>query len=352
MAGHPLVPAFGAASASLGDLLNRQVELLREAQRDGDPVAAEVLRGTEIVRGDEELPGPELTLETARQAIARDHGYADWDATRGHADTTVDTRFEAAADAIHWGELAELRDLLDQLPLLISMRSPFPHHATLLHHVAANGIEVERQLQSPPNAAEIMRLLLQRGAEPDALCDTYGGGHGATAMCLLVSSCVPAAAGVQASLVHELCRGGAEVDGLDDDGLPLWTAISFGYTEAAEALVRCGARVDNIVFHAALGDLAAVRGYFGVDGRLEPGRARDPLRIGAAGPELPAAHLVEYALIQAAGHGRREVVEFLLSKQPDLAVTEPFFGATARGAAEYLGHPEIAALIAERLPSP
>jgi hypothetical protein len=32
-----------------------------------------------------------------------------------------------------------------------------------LHHVAANGIEVERQLQSPPNATQVMRLLLDRG---------------------------------------------------------------------------------------------------------------------------------------------------------------------------------------------
>lgn len=64
------------------------------------------------------------------------------------------------------------------------------------------------------------------------------------------------------------------------------------------------------------------------------------------GSELPAAHLVEYALIHAAGHGRREVVEFLLGKGPDLAVTEPCFGATARGAAEYHGHTQIAALLA------
>ena len=296
-------------------------------------------------------PGP-LTRETAQLAVARDHGYADWAAAREQAGLVVDTRFEAAADAIQWGQLAALRDLLDTHPALTAMRSPFPHHAMLLHHVAANGIEVERQLQSPPNAPQIMRLLLERGAEPDALCDTYRGGRTQTTLVLLVSSCVPAAAGVQGALVEELCRGGAQVNGLDDDGAPLWTAVSFGYTEAAEALVRCGARVDNIVFHAALGDLAAVRGYFGADGRLKPGSVRDPLRIGAAGPELPAAHLVEYALIQAAGHGRREVVEFLLSKQPDLTVTEPFFGATARGAAQYLGQPEIAALIEERLPPP
>jgi hypothetical protein len=43
------------------------------------------------------------------------------------------------------------------------------------------------------------------------------------------------------------------------------------------------------------------------------------------------------------------VVEFLLGKKPDLSVTEPFFGATARGVASYHGHTEIVALIEERL---
>jgi hypothetical protein len=336
---HPLVPAFDRAAVPLGEVLDRQVELLREAQVAGDPVAAKVLRGVGL-GADAEPPGTELTREKAQLAIAKDHGYADWPAAREHAGLTVDTRFETAADAIQWGDLAGLRNLLDAHPSLTATRSPFPHHATLVHHVAANGIEVERQLQSPPNAPEILRLLLERGAEPDTLCDLYGGGRGATALCLLVSSCVPAAAGVQAPLTEELCRGGAEVNGLDDDGLPLWTAIGFSYTEAAEALVRSGARVDNIVFHAALGDLAAVRGCFGADGHLTPGPAP---RFGTT--ELPAAHLVEYALIEAASHGRGEVVEFLLAKQPDLSVTEPLFGATARGIAAHQGRTEIAALI-------
>jgi hypothetical protein len=289
---------------------------------------------------DDELPGAELTLETARLVIARDHGFGDWAAAREHADVLVDTRFEAAADATQWGELAELRGLLDALPPLVTMRSPFPHRVMLLHHVAANGIEVERQLQSLPNAPEIMRLLLERGAEPDAVCSTYSERD--TTMYLLVSSCVPAASGVQAALVAELCRGGARVDGLDDDGLPLWTAITFGYTEAAEALVCCGAQVDNLVFHAALGDLAAVRGYFGPGRVLDPVRARGSLRVSACGPGAP---LLEYALIDAAAHDRREVVEFLLGQGPDLSITEPVFGATARGAARHLGHPEIAALL-------
>ena len=77
---------------------------------------------------------------------------------------------------------------------------------------------------------------------------------------------------------------GARVDGLDDDGTPLWTAITFGYTDAAEALVRCGARVDNLVFAAALGRLDAVEGYFDADGTLLPDRAWGTIRAVPAVP--------------------------------------------------------------------
>ena len=224
------------------------------------------------------------------------------------------------------------------------MRCPFPHHQTLLHHVAANGIEVERQLQSPANAVDVLRFLIERGADPDAACDSYRGGSGATTMCLLVSSAGPAAAGVQAALVEVLCESGARVHGLDDDGLPLWTAVSFGYTAAAEALARCGARVDNLRFAAALGDLDAVRGYFKADGAL-----RDdvpPLeRIGTHGPKLAPDQIIEYALIWAAAHDRRKVVEYLLTKNPDPGATEPCFHATALGIARYFDNHEIVSLL-------
>lgn len=329
MVSHAFVLGYSREAALLGDVLDRQVAVLREAHRAGDLVAAKLLSGTGAQGTEEELLARPLTVADARLAIARDHGYADWAAARADADVIVDTRFEAAADAIHWGELTALRDLLDAHPELISMRSPFPHHCMLLHHVAANGIEVERQLQSPPNATEVMTLLLDRGAEPDAACDLYGGGLSMTTMCLLVSSCVPAEAGVQAPLVEVLCRSGAAVNGPEDDGAPLETAIAWGYTKAAEELARCGARVDNLVFHAALGDLAAVRVYF------------------AAG--VPDGNQLEFALGAAALHGRRAVVEFLLGNDPDLSFADPSFGATARGAARYAGHTEIVALIDERL---
>jgi hypothetical protein len=325
-----------------------QAELLRDAVARGDRAAADVLRFADVVP---DAQGGHLDVGRAQLAIAKDHWYADWADALAHGHDIVDTRFEAAADAIHAGDLDTLRGLLDAEPALVAMHSPFPHRQTLLHHVAANGIEVERQLRSPDNAIDVLRLLIERGADPDATCDSYGGGNGATTMCLLVSSAGPAAAGVQAALVEELCRSGAQVNGIDDDGLPLWTAVSFGYTEAAEALARCGARVDNLGLAAALGDLNAVREYFAADGSLRTSVAAHE-RIGAHGRELAPELVVEYALIWAAAHDRRQVVEFLLTKGPDLRVTEPYFHATALGAARYMGNDEMVALLEPLTPPP
>ncbi len=341
----PLVPDLDRGATTVGEYLDRQVELLLEAHDQGDRLAAQVMHATVDRKAtpDELLASP-LTLEVARDAIARDHRYADWASAQAHADDLLDAGFEAACDAIEWGEVDALRTLLDARPELVRARSPFPHNAMLLHHVAANGIEVERQLQSPQNAVDIARLLLERGADPDAVCDAYSGRD--TTLTLLVSSAHPASAGVQAPLVEELCRGGARVDGLDDDGAPLFTALTSGYTKAAEALVRCGARVDNLVFAAADGRLDAVQGYFDADGTLMPDRAWGTIRAAPGGSRLDPDRLVDYALIWAALHGRRAVVEFLLAKRPDLDVTEPFFNSTAYGAARHGRHEEIAALLA------
>jgi hypothetical protein len=328
--GGPLIPAIKGRRTSVGTWLDAQVSLLLDADERGDPIAATILEGN----GAAAAP---LTPDLAREVIARDHGYASWEVAGAHRDEPVDLTFEAAADAVQWGDVEGLRTLLDRVPELVTTRSPFPHHAMLLHHVAANGIEVERQLHSPPNATDVARLLLERGSEPDASCETYGGGGSQTTMYLLVSSAHPAAAGVQAALVEELVRGGSLVDGVDDDGLPMLTAVTFGYTASVEALARCGARVDNIVFAAALGEPAAVRDHL-----------RYPtLATGALlwARSIDSGHLLEHALIAAALHGRLPVVELLLEEGPDLWFTEPTFGSTARGAARYAHHDDIAALL-------
>src|SRR5439155_3928732 len=161
-------------------------------------------------------------------------------------------QFEGAVEAVIDGDLATLSTRLQSNPGLARARStrvthfdPPVHRATLLHYVAANGVEGYRQ-RTPPNAVDVATTLLRASAEVDALADMYGGQH--TTMSMLVSSGHPAKAGVQVALVETLVDFGAAVEasGSPKWGSPLMTALAFGYQSAAEALVRRGARVDNL----------------------------------------------------------------------------------------------------------
>src|SRR6185436_7211293 len=105
-------------------------------------------------------------------------------------------RFETAVEAVVDGEVAALERLLRADPGLVRARSsrvthsdPPEHRSTLLHYVASNGVEGHRQ-RSPKNAVAVATMLLEAGAEPDALSFAYGGE--CTTMTLLVSSTPPA----------------------------------------------------------------------------------------------------------------------------------------------------------------
>jgi hypothetical protein len=118
-------------------------------------------------------------LTTAQFVIARVHGFESWPTFAAHLDALAHTAspvsdFETAADAIVSGDAATLRRLLRDQPELIRMRSTREHRSTLLHYVAANGVENYRQ-RTPANIVDITELLLDAGAEVDAEADMYGG---------------------------------------------------------------------------------------------------------------------------------------------------------------------------------
>ncbi|HEY4105033.1 MAG TPA: hypothetical protein VGM44_14140 [Polyangiaceae bacterium] len=336
--------------STLHALFEREAVALGEAQRAGRRAASIVIlnalhekpgwfAGSSADEIDARVLADELDIDAARRAIARWHGFADWTAVTA-ADRTIDEEFESACDAILDGDEDTLRALVSGRPALVQARSPFPHRSTLLHYVAANGIENHRQWQAPQNAARVAEILLAAGADPNATCTCYGERD--TVLGLLLGSAPPAQAGVTADVVEALCKGGAKVDGPEDDGAPLWAAITTGSADSIERLARSGARVDNLVFAATLGDLALVRGYFDDAGQLRPERAPSGEQIGLGGPALDATKMLEYALIFACGNGQSEVVEFLLTKKPDLSVHEPLWNSTALGKAYYHQRREIA----------
>jgi hypothetical protein len=251
-----------------------------------------------------EIRDAALSLDDARLAIARFYDFLDWPALAAHVEAVSRqgpvVEFESAVEAVVNGDLAALQDALRRDPALVRARSnrvcafdPPMHRATLLHYVAANGVEAYRQ-KTPPNAVEIARALLRAGAEPDALADMYGAE--CTTMSMLVSSSHPAEAGLQVPLVELLLDSGAAIEGRGTRkwGAPVFTALTFGMIGAAKVLAERGAQID----------LPAAAGL---------GLADD-----AAGL-LPSADAEarHRALSLAAQHGQAEIVRLLLEAGED-----------------------------------
>src|SRR6266568_1547363 len=115
------------------------------------------------------------TLAAAQFVMARAQGFESWPNLAKHLDAITRenspvNNFELAADAIVTGDAPALQRLLREHPELIRAHSTRRHHAMLLHYVSANGIEGYRQ-RTPKNIVQIADLLLQSGADVNAVAD-------------------------------------------------------------------------------------------------------------------------------------------------------------------------------------
>jgi ankyrin repeat protein len=365
--------------SSLKEYQKRAEELL-EAWRTGDSSAIQLIRTKHPRFLDDRIPwlpkkltdsevrSAALELADAQLTIARWYDFRDWPALAEFAEAVTQgnspvCQFESAVDTVINGDAATLSSLLRANPELVRARStrvthfdPPVHRATLLHYVAANGVEGYRQ-KTPKNAVEAAKMLLQAGAEVDALADMYGGQ--CTTMSLLVSSCHPAEAGVQVALVDTLLDFGAAIEGRSPGhwGSPLMVALSFGFRSAAEALVKRGARVDSIAAAAGLGRLADARRLLAAassedrhralalaaqHGHLEIVRllldaSEDPNRYNPKGN-----HAHSTPLHQAVWSGHDSVVRLLVERGARLDMKDTIYEGTPLGWAEYGGRMGIA----------
>jgi len=316
--------------------------------------------------GPGELARLTFGLDEARLLVARAHDFADGSALAEFAEAVASggpvARFEQAIECLLDGDLAGIEALLAQEPELVRARStrrtcfdPSVHGATLLHYMAANGVEGGRQ-RTPPNAVAIARALLVAGAEPDALAGFYG--TSCATMALLASSDVPAAAGVQGALVELLLDHGARIEGCGEKwGSPLLTALLFGCPQAVEALVRRGARTDDVAIAAGLGRAASVAELVQSAGaerrhlalalaaqlghpeavRVLLDAGEDPDRYNPEG-----AHSHATPLHHAALHGHAAVVELLLARGARIDLEDTLYHSTPSGWARHAGHEALA----------
>ena len=279
------------------------------------------------------------TLADAQLFLARLHDYASWPRFANHIQalaiaSSPDVEFETAADAVVNGDLPKLRAMLEANPALIRARAPRDHGATLLHYTASNGHEGYRQ-RTPPNAVAVAKLLLDAGAEVDALAHMYD--VETTTMDMLVSSTPPHVAGLQVALVHTLLDYGAALNGVRDNSSPLMTALAFNFPASAEALVERGARVDNVISAAALGHVDTVDALVDDAGNLEPGVKLADVHWPKL-PRDPEVH-VALAMVWAANFGRTEVVDLMLRK--GVSAESQDRGTSAAHFAAANGHMEI-----------
>ena len=293
-------PANLPWTATLSDY-ERQAQALHDALQAGDHEAGwrykwvhPRFRGE--VLGDVLAAVPTLGLDDARLVIAQDYHLSTWDdlttfARKAAGDPEV-RRFETAVEAVVGGDLELLQRMLREYPGLVRSRSARRHRATLLHYIAANGVENVRQ-KTPDNALAIARLLLDAGADPDALASMYD--NLCTTMSMLVSSAHPAEKGLQAPLAELLLDRGAALEGPGSEWQStLMSALTFGYLDTARAMQRRGAAL-HLNSAAGLGLADDVK-------RLLPGSS----------PELRHS-----ALALAAQHGHTEVVRVLLDAGED-----------------------------------
>jgi ankyrin repeat protein len=249
------------------------------------------------------------TLANAQFVLARSHGFESWQKFIRHLEALArkdssEARFEAATDAIVTGKIAVLKRLLRQDPKLVQMRSTREHRATLLHYVAANGVENYRQ-KTPKNIVEITNLLLEAGAEIDATADVYGGG--ATTLGLAATSVHPELAGVQEGLLQTLLDHNATIDkprGAGNNDSAVLGSLANGRSKAAAILASHGAQL-TLESAAGIGRLELVRAYFDDDGNLKAAATKKQMESG---------------FLYACGYGHTDVVEFFLERGVDPAI--------------------------------
>ncbi|MFN8570874.1 MAG: ankyrin repeat domain-containing protein [Gemmatimonadaceae bacterium] len=365
-----------------------QANRLLAGHQAGDPEAIGILHRTHPrflddkvtwlprTLSDDEIRVTSLGIDDARLSLARAYSFRDWDALRqlvtevGKARSRVHA-FEYAVEAVIGGEVDALAQMIRDDPYLLHARStrvtshdPPVHGATLLHYLAANGVEGYRQV-APPNGPEVARVLLEAGAEVDALAGMYGGGS--TTLSMLVSSTPPSLAGTQIPLLHVLLDHGAEIEGQGDTRWrnPLMTALVFGFRDAAEALVARAARIRDLAAAAGLGRLEECRTLLPTADAETRHRALalavqlghiDVVRLllDAGEPvdrfNPDGLHAHGTLLHHAAGSGHLAIVQLLVERGARTDIRDALWKGTPLGWARHGEHRDVAAYLTERTP--
>jgi uncharacterized protein len=160
-----------------------------------------------------------------------------------------------------------------------------------------------------PNGPEVVRLLIDAGADPNALTTSQGSEPGPGSETPLHY----AASSDDVDVAEALIDGGADLEVPDGSiGTPLDNAVGYACWHVARLLVARGARVDKPWHASSLGMLARLEALLGSN---------------------PPAEDVSQAFWHACAAGQRRAAEYLLSRGADLNWEPDYAHGTALDAA-------------------
>jgi ankyrin repeat protein len=224
-----------------------------------------------------------ITVAEARRELARRHGFAGWRELTDYVKDLPSTPFVLAYQAVEANDAERLAELLDRHPELVSARG-------------TNG----NDLLGMANGLELVRLLLDRGADPNR-----GNDYGWTKL-------HQAGYSNRRELAEVMLATGARIDisARGDGGTPLIAALFWGHRDVVDLL---GLEPGNLRVAAGLGELEMIRELAGTP---QAGVHRDFYRPHGGFPAWQPSHdrqeVLDEALVWAAKADRVEALPVLV----------------------------------------